>query len=119
MKLLKYSLVIIGILGFISSCGKNCNLPVHGQQWTVPEVNIPMIYVHHGGFIMGNNKEENLYTNEHKVVITSGYWIGRHEITRREYYALMPENAEKEKVKEKTKLFAELLGKMQWNIAGN
>ncbi len=57
-------------------------------EHAIPPAPCEMVYIRPGAFLMGNNgSEPYLYSNElpqHSVYL-SGYWIGKYEVTRREY----------------------------------
>lgn len=61
-----------------------------------PEINIPMILVQGGTFMMGSEKQEKLWDEYtvHKVTV-SNFYIGKYEITQAQWVAIMGENPSK------------------------
>ena len=63
---------------------------------TLPDgVEMEMIYVAPGSFTMGSpSSEEGRYDNEtqHRVTLTKGYWLGKYEVTQRQWESVMGEN---------------------------
>jgi formylglycine-generating enzyme required for sulfatase activity len=58
-------------------------------------VNLDMIWIEPGTFIMGSPTDElgrDDDETQHQVTLTQGYWMGRHEITQAQYYAVMRTN---------------------------
>jgi formylglycine-generating enzyme required for sulfatase activity/serine/threonine protein kinase/TolA-binding protein len=60
--------------------------PVKNYNWTVPELNMQLIYVEPGTFMMGEGK------SKHRVSISRNSWIGKYEVTQQEYQKLMGGN---------------------------
>ena len=52
----------------------------------VPELNMQMVYVDPGIFMMGEGK------SKHRVTISRGLWIGKYEVTQQEYEKIMGSN---------------------------
>ena len=63
---------------------------------TLPDgVEMKMIYVAPGSFTMGSpGLEEGRFDNEtqHRVTLTKGYWLGKYEVTQRQWESVMGEN---------------------------
>ncbi len=59
------------------------------QKSTKSPVKIEMIWVNSGCFNMGDNA---IYATEHKVCLTSGYFIGKHEVTQALWQQIMGNN---------------------------
>ena len=62
------------------------------KQWTVPKVDMKMMRIPAGSFIMGSPKTEPYrHTDEtqHKVTITQPFYMGACEVTQKQYYDLM------------------------------
>ena len=60
-------------------------------------VNLDMVWIEPGTFIMGSPEDEIgrldfVGEDQHRVVISSGYWLGKYEVTQAQYKALMGEN---------------------------
>ncbi len=68
--------------------------PSKEHVWTIPGINMKMVYVEPGTFMMGSPGEKDSDEDEtfHKVTVTRGYWIGVYEVRQREYQAVMNEN---------------------------
>ena len=67
-----------------------------GKPYTVPELNLKMIWVPAGKFMMGSPKSEPGHQTEeenlHQVIISRGFWVGQFEITQSQYEMMMGEN---------------------------
>ncbi|MFA6293082.1 MAG: formylglycine-generating enzyme family protein [Victivallales bacterium] len=68
--------------------------PVKGQDWTISDLNMKMVYIEPGTFMMGSPGEMDRDEDEtrHKVILTRGYWICIYEVRQREYGIVMNEN---------------------------
>ncbi|MBO4545754.1 MAG: formylglycine-generating enzyme family protein [Verrucomicrobia bacterium] len=69
-------------------------------------VNLDMIWIEKGTFIMGSPKGEmgrdnNDEENRHQVTLTQDYWIGKYEVTQAQYKAIMGTNPSRAKGDEK------------------
>ena len=70
------------------------------RNLTIPlsdTVNLDMIWIKPGTFIMGSPEDEigrGLYYSEtqHQVTLTQGYWMGKFEVTQAQYEAVMGTN---------------------------
>jgi formylglycine-generating enzyme required for sulfatase activity len=51
-----------------------------------------MIYVAPGEFMMGSEDGEDDEKPVHKVTLTKGYWLGKYEVTQRQWESVMGEN---------------------------
>lgn len=69
-------------------------MPANGHDWTLSGINMKMVYVEPGAFMMGIPGEKGSDEDEtlHKVTVTRGYWICIYEVRQREYQAFMNEN---------------------------
>ncbi len=69
-----------------------------GESYTLPlseEVNLDMIWIEPGTFIMGSSENElGRDDNEiqHEVTLTQGYWLGKYEVTQSQYEIVMETN---------------------------
>ena len=69
-----------------------------GENRTIPlndTVNLDMIWIEPGTFIMGSPEDElgrGLSEIQHEVTLTKGYWMGKYEVTQAQYEAIMGEN---------------------------
>ncbi|MBR6461151.1 MAG: SUMF1/EgtB/PvdO family nonheme iron enzyme, partial [Verrucomicrobia bacterium] len=65
---------------------------------TIPlaeDVNLDMIWIEPGTFIMGSPEDElgrDSEETQHKVTLTQGYWMGKYEVTQTQYEAIMGTN---------------------------
>ncbi|MBQ7589727.1 MAG: formylglycine-generating enzyme family protein [Verrucomicrobia bacterium] len=70
------------------------------KNFTIPlsdTVDLDMIWIEPGTFIMGSPEDElgrGVYYSEtqHQVTLTQGYWMGKFEVTRAQYEAVMGTN---------------------------
>lgn len=60
--------------------------PEQNSNWTVPELDMQMVFVESGTYMMGNNNRFG------KVIISRNFWIGRYEVTQQEYQKIMGGN---------------------------
>ena len=60
--------------------------PEKKSNRTVPELNMQMIYIEPGTFIMGEG------ASKHRVTISRDFWIGKYEVTQQEYQKIMGGN---------------------------
>ena len=72
--------------------GAAAGFPEAGKAYTVPRLHLKMVYVAPGTFKMGSNHGEIDEKPVHKVTISKGYWIGKYELTQRQYHFLMNVN---------------------------
>ncbi len=66
--------------------------PMEGQPWTVPGLEMRFVWVGSGVFRMGSNSGERDEGPVHTVRIARDFWLGKYEVTQREYAALIGEN---------------------------
>jgi len=62
-----------------------------------PKIDLKIVYIKPGSFVMGSPKDETEYRSEHegpqtKVTLTKGFYIGVYEITQEQYESIMLEN---------------------------
>ena len=68
------------------------------ENFTIPlsdTVNLDMIWIEPGTFIMGSPEDElgrGYDENQHEVTLTHGYWLGKYEVTQAQYEAVMGTN---------------------------
>jgi sulfatase modifying factor 1 len=58
--------------------------PVEGESFSIPDVNLDMLWCKLGTFMMGSPAgEKNRQSDEtqHEVTLTQGFWLGKHEVT--------------------------------------
>jgi sulfatase modifying factor 1 len=58
-----------------------------GDKFTVPDLDIEMIWVEPGTFTMGQS--DISYASEHEVTLTNGFYLGKYEVTQSQYLAVM------------------------------
>lgn len=69
--------------------GENCVIPL------TKEVKLDMVWIKPGTFMMGSPKDElgrSDYETQHQVTLTKGYWLGKYEVTQRQWKAVMKKN---------------------------
>ena len=72
-----------------------------GGDMTIPisdDVSLDMIWIEPGTFMMGSPKNELGRENnetQHQVTLTKGYWLGKYEVTQKQYQAIMGTNPSK------------------------
>ena len=61
--------------------------PVKGEDWTVPQLDMPLVYVKPTTFEMGSNREAASEDERpvHKVRISNPFWVGKYEVTEGQY----------------------------------
>ncbi len=66
--------------------------PKEGENWTVPDIGLEMVYIQPGIFVMGSPEtEKDRGANEGPqttVELTKGFWLGKFEVTQGEYTAI-------------------------------
>jgi len=71
-----------------SDQAKRLQHPRPGDEMTEPVLGIQFVYIGAGSFVMGSPESElNRYEDEkqHKVQIKSGFWMGKYEVTFKQY----------------------------------
>jgi len=66
-----------------------------GQPWTVPGIHLPMQWIPPGTFMMGsptNESERGGYETQYTVTLSSGFWIGKYEVTQEQWEKEMGSN---------------------------
>jgi formylglycine-generating enzyme required for sulfatase activity len=66
--------------------------PQPGQAWTVPELELAMQWISPGSFTMGSpagEADRSTDERQHEVTLSAGYWLGKYEVTQREYTEVM------------------------------
>ena len=57
---------------------------VTGETFSVPELNLDMLWCKPGTFMMGSpagEKDRDDDETQHEVTLTQGFWLGKHEVT--------------------------------------
>ena len=84
--------------GRYTNVGFRVALTPVSKNMTVPlsdTVNLDMIWVNPGTFMMGSPKNElgrKDDETQHEVTLTKGYWLGRYQVTQAQYEAIMGTN---------------------------
>jgi len=63
-----------------------------GNNFTVPGVGIEMIWIKPGSFQMGSNSGGESVKPAHTVNISKGFWIGKYEVTQKQWKEVMGSN---------------------------
>ena len=69
-----------------------------GDEFTIPALNLEMIWVEPGTFTMGSPTTEadrDKDETQHKVTLTNGFYLGKYEVTQSQYEAVMNHNPSK------------------------
>ena len=69
--------------------------PVEGESFSIPDLNLDMLWCKPGTFMMGSPEDEKYRTNQetlHEVTLTRGFWLGRHEVTQAQWQKVMGTN---------------------------
>jgi len=48
--------------------------------------NVVLVYISSGDFVMGKNTKDKDYSPQHSVTISHGFWMGKYEITQKQYF---------------------------------
>lgn len=66
--------------------------PVAGSKHVVPGLDLALVWIEPGSFVMGSPPEERRHKAEGpqtQVTLSKGFWLGRTEVTQRQYESLM------------------------------
>jgi len=69
-----------------------------GDEFTIPALNLEMIWVQPGTFTMDSPTTEadrGIDETQHKVTLTNGFYLGKYEVTQSQYEAVMNHNPSK------------------------
>jgi len=66
--------------------------PKPGQVWKIPELGLELLPIEPGNFVMGSKTGEADEKPLTAVQISRPYWLGKYEVTQREWAALMKGN---------------------------
>ena len=69
---------------------KNESAITLGENFTVPDLNLDMIWVYPGTFTMGS--PENASEIQHQVTLTKGFYLGKYEVTQAQWKQVMGDN---------------------------
>ena len=65
---------------------------VTGETFSVPELNLDMLWCKPGTFMMGSPAEEKFREDDetqHRVNLTQGFWLGKYEVTQAPWEKVM------------------------------
>jgi formylglycine-generating enzyme len=74
---------------------KDNNAAPLGENFTVPDLNLTMIWVEPGTFMMGSpeTEERRVRTEtQHQVTLTKGFYLGKYEVTQAQWERVMGSN---------------------------
>ena len=86
------------LAGRNGTAGTNVTTGTNGEcrTFTLPGgVKMEMIYVAPGSFTMGSPSSEDGHEDDetqHRVTLTKGYWLGKYEVTQRQWESVMGDN---------------------------
>ena len=63
-----------------------------GDTWTDPTTGMEFVWVPKGCFQMGSNDGDSDEKPVHRVCLSNGYWLGKYEITQRQWKKVMGNN---------------------------
>jgi sulfatase modifying factor 1 len=69
--------------------------PPKGESFSIPFVNLDMLWCKPGTFMMGSPKDEKDREEDetqHKVTLTKGFYLGKHEVTQAQWEKVMGSN---------------------------
>ena len=76
-------------------------LPVKGESFSIPDINLDMLWCKPGTFMMGSPEEEDRSSPEeedrenetqHEVTLTKGFYLGKYEVTQEQWEKVMGSN---------------------------
>jgi formylglycine-generating enzyme len=63
--------------------------PVKGESFSIPDVNLDMLWCKSGTFMMGSPEEEDSLKfgddTQHEVTLTKGFFLGKYEVTQEQW----------------------------------
>jgi formylglycine-generating enzyme required for sulfatase activity len=68
------------------------SMPWPGRNYTIPEIDLELIWVSPGTFEMGSPPTAQGFAagqEKRKVEITHGYWLGKYEVTNKQFHVVM------------------------------
>jgi formylglycine-generating enzyme required for sulfatase activity len=66
--------------------------PVEGESFSIPDINLDMLWCKPGTFMMGSPAEEKFREDDetqHRVNLTQGFWLGKYEVTQAQWEKVM------------------------------
>jgi sulfatase modifying factor 1 len=74
---------------------KNESTITLGENFTVHDLNLDMIWVKPGTFTMGSpvsEAKQNILNRQHQVTLTKGFYLGKYEVTQAQWKQVMGDN---------------------------
>jgi formylglycine-generating enzyme required for sulfatase activity len=73
--------------------GPSPAVPLAGADWTIPPLGLEMVYLHPDTFMLGSPPSEPGRAADEgpltRVTLAAGFWLGRYEVTRQQWIAVM------------------------------
>jgi formylglycine-generating enzyme required for sulfatase activity len=69
--------------------------PVEAKSFSIPKLNLDMLWCKPGTFMMGSPAGEKSRRNnetQHEVTLTKGFWLGKYEVTQAQWEKVMGTN---------------------------
>jgi len=69
--------------------------PVKGESFSIPDINLDMLWCKPGTFMMGSpegEKDRRKDETQHEVTLTKGFYLGKHEVTQAQWEKVMGTN---------------------------
>jgi formylglycine-generating enzyme len=69
--------------------------PAKGESFSIPDINLDMLWCKPGAFMMGSPAgEKDRFRNEtqHEVTLTKGFYLGKYEVTQEQWEKVMGSN---------------------------
>ncbi|MBU1221558.1 formylglycine-generating enzyme family protein [Myxococcota bacterium] len=75
------------------------NKILENSNYIIPDIGMELVFVEAGSFLMGSpvGKGNPGATPAHKVNIKNSFWIGKYEVTQKEYLGVMKNNPSRDK----------------------
>jgi len=81
--------------GTVDELVKTPTGPVKGESFSIPDVNLDMLWCKPGTFMMGSPEDEKDRDDDEtqlKVTLTQGFYLGKHEVTQEQWEKVMGTN---------------------------
>jgi formylglycine-generating enzyme len=72
--------------------------PVEGESFSIPDINLDMLWCKPGAFMMGSpagEKGRKGNETQHEVTLTKGFYLGKYEVTQEQWEKVMGSNPSK------------------------
>jgi formylglycine-generating enzyme len=93
------------ILILLAGCSKGptepvlTTAPVEGKSFSIPDINLDMLWCKPGTFMMGSPEDEKSWLvmdeTQYEVTLTKGFWLGKYEVTQEQWEKVMGSNPSK------------------------